>query len=608
MAKKIANLPKALRDRALPRVQPFLDRFARPVLAVVVVAAVSLFFYFSMSHTLRSFRGNYSGFIRISNQFGGEGNPLFRQDRAPLLFANSDFEYGTLENWQSDGDAFAFQPTLGDNLTARRFNIPSNHQGRYWIGTYEKYQGRPGEVPGTIQGDVPFGELTSVPFTIQEERIAFLVGGGEYKVFRSGLRTYVGLEVDGEIVRKASGRNSELMEMQVWDVARWRGKTARIIINDAHAPTPMVSFKHINADYFHYYRENPLQRSLLISPSGYDGQFFYLIAFDPFLQKFRDQPNRYYQILDEPAYRLSRIGFPLLVRAFSLGRAEWFPRTMVWLILLSYPLGAFFLVRILMHFGRSPLWGLFYLLIPGFQVSLHTALPEPISAALLLGGLFFCLRQRPLAALPFFALAVLVRETAALLVVLLIIHEIIRGSGARRVAMLAASLLPLVAWKAFLTWRLFPLYGWKTLWFSPGDFALPLSGFLDLFRAIRRGAYLEPVILPATVYPILLILVFAFAVYFLVRKPDFLSVGFFLYSLMSLLLNFEKIWCHVDNGVRTTYEAFLLLIVVFARGGRDERPPALAIAFLALCAGILFYDAYASLLAPVFRAGLLLSP
>ena len=74
-----------------------------------------------------------------------------------------DFETGNLLGWQASGRAFAFQPTLGDNPRARQ-REPANPQGRYWLGTYERYQGR-GE-PGATQGDEPQGTLTSIAFTV----------------------------------------------------------------------------------------------------------------------------------------------------------------------------------------------------------------------------------------------------------------------------------------------------------------------------------------------------------------------------------------------------------------------------------------------------------
>ena len=76
---------------------------------------------------------------------------------------NNDFETGDLTDWKMDdtkNNAFEFQPTWGDNPTARNRGQPSKHQGDWWIGTYEKYQGpikgkKLKQKPGDKQGDGP---------------------------------------------------------------------------------------------------------------------------------------------------------------------------------------------------------------------------------------------------------------------------------------------------------------------------------------------------------------------------------------------------------------------------------------------------------------------
>ena len=96
-----------------------------------------------------------------------------RSDIGDLLFENSDFETGDLANWKATGDTFDFQPTKDDNPMARRRKQPSKHQGEYWIGTFEKYNGKPEFRPGQTQGDRPTGTLTSVSFAVSRERINF---------------------------------------------------------------------------------------------------------------------------------------------------------------------------------------------------------------------------------------------------------------------------------------------------------------------------------------------------------------------------------------------------------------------------------------------------
>src|SRR5690242_18373914 len=65
---------------------------------------------------------------------------------------NLDFEDGTLRDWTAEGAAFRKQPIKGDTVSARRSDMRSQHQGNYWIGTFE------------IEGDAPQGTLTSAPF------------------------------------------------------------------------------------------------------------------------------------------------------------------------------------------------------------------------------------------------------------------------------------------------------------------------------------------------------------------------------------------------------------------------------------------------------------
>ena len=101
---------------------------------------------------------------------------------------NNDFETGDLTDWEEKtGDAFDFQPTWGDNPTARDRGQPSQHQGDWWLGLAEKYQGpdkgaklgqKAGGLAGNDQPDLPQGTLTSIEFTIVGETMNFLMGGG----------------------------------------------------------------------------------------------------------------------------------------------------------------------------------------------------------------------------------------------------------------------------------------------------------------------------------------------------------------------------------------------------------------------------------------------
>lgn len=191
-----------------------------------------------------------------------------------------DFETGDLRGWTKTGNAFDFQPTLNDNPTARNRGQPSKHQGRYWIGTYERYQGRQGQKPGDVQDDGPTGILTSAPFSIPKGTLSFLVGGG------SGADTRVELLVAGESgglthsrlsaavlpkpVLSASGQNSETMRRVTWDLDPFAGKKGAIRIVDGSSG----GWGHINVDDFRFASrqagtsDGPARPQARISPSS----------------------------------------------------------------------------------------------------------------------------------------------------------------------------------------------------------------------------------------------------------------------------------------------------------------------------------------------------
>lgn len=177
----------------------------------------------------------------------------------PAAFAQTtgfslDFEEGSLRGWQRSGNAFDFQPTRGDNPTARHRGQPSKHQGQYWIGTYERYQGKSGEKAGSVQGDAPTGTLTSPTFTLPGGTLSFLVGGGSDFSTRVELVIIKGTgEFNETRVFHASGKNNETMRRVRWNLSPHANQQARLRIVDASAG----GWGHINADDFRFSASPP---------------------------------------------------------------------------------------------------------------------------------------------------------------------------------------------------------------------------------------------------------------------------------------------------------------------------------------------------------------
>ncbi|MGF1582071.1 MAG: PVC-type heme-binding CxxCH protein [Gemmataceae bacterium] len=158
---------------------------------------------------------------------GSNGRPL-----------NLDFEKGNLTDWLVEGKAFVGQPIKGDTVYPRRRDSRSRHQGKYWIGGYEKLQ------------DAPTGTLTSAPFKVTHPFAAFLVGGGPHQT-----QTCVELvrQDTNEVFFRTPGREREDMERMLVDLRKHEGKTIFIRLVDKHTG----HWGHINFDDFRFYKTKP---------------------------------------------------------------------------------------------------------------------------------------------------------------------------------------------------------------------------------------------------------------------------------------------------------------------------------------------------------------
>ena len=174
--------------------------------------------------------------------------------------------------------------------------------------------------------------------------------------------------------------------------------------------------------------------------SGYDGQFMYYFARDGWAAL----PH-----LDNPSYRLQRILYPALAWVLSAGDADALPWAMVATNAAAILVTTFLITRWLLSHGLSRWYGLVYPLFVGTLMSYSRDLTEPLACTFALGGTLCWLGERRAAAVCLLALAALARETTILFAVGLALAELVRGRWAR-IALLAATALPLLAWQVYL--------------------------------------------------------------------------------------------------------------------------------------------------------------
>ena len=171
----------------------------------------------------------------------------------------------------------------------------------------------------------------------------------------------------------------------------------------------------------HFARPAQLPHGIPVAPTyGYDGQFFYRLALNPFnLHRIA------YGITMDRPYRYMRIGYPALTWLVSLGQHFLVPIMLVAVNIaaigaLGY-LGALFAT----DGGRHALAGL---LMPGYFgliTSLSRDTAEPLAAVCLLAGLLAVRARRPVLAAALLAYGALTRETVMVAVAALAIMRVI---------------------------------------------------------------------------------------------------------------------------------------------------------------------------------------
>ncbi|TDE09666.1 GH116 family glycosyl hydrolase [Jiangella asiatica] len=143
-----------------------------------------------------------------------------------------DWERTTYAPWTATGTAFGSGPVTEAEAPAYfRREGPLNVNGQRFVTSHNWRDGGP-------PADDHEGTLTSAPFTIERRYLAANIAGGN--------RVDAGLKVvvDGEVVARLTGHNSEVMRAKAIDVSAYQGRTAVIELHDEG----IGGWAHVNCD------------------------------------------------------------------------------------------------------------------------------------------------------------------------------------------------------------------------------------------------------------------------------------------------------------------------------------------------------------------------
>jgi len=186
----------------------------------------------------------------------------------------------------------------------------------------------------------------------------------------------------------------------------------------------------------------------VVGGPGYDGQFYYRLAVDPFHLDGLTNGIR----IDSPV-RLQRIGYPFLSWLVSAGQSPLVPFALVLVNVLAVAALAGLGAALARSYGRAPAWGLLFCVFSGFVVTLARDLTELLAAALVVGALLALRGERPVTAGIILAGAVLTRETALILPVAILLASLRGGRWRAGLRPRRADLVWLLPVIAYVLWQ-----------------------------------------------------------------------------------------------------------------------------------------------------------
>ena len=190
---------------------------------------------------------------------------------------------------------------------------------------------------------------------------------------------------------------------------------------------------------------------------GYDGQFYYRLARSPLSDAARVDGVE----LDDPALRMSRIGYPTAVRVLSLGPLNTVT-SMAVINALAFAAAGAAGAALAVRAGRSFWMGLIFLAVPSMTYGSSMSLTDALAGALLVSALAALVGRRWILAALALSAAALTRESTLVLSVALLLTALLGArfgaskSDRRSQAIVAVTSIAVVSlWQAvvFLTWH-----------------------------------------------------------------------------------------------------------------------------------------------------------
>lgn len=189
--------------------------------------------------------------------------------------------------------------------------------------------------------------------------------------------------------------------------------------------------------------EGTLPHNLVVqvNSEGYDGQFYYMMALDPSLEKVHIE-----------SYFLQRILYPLLASILSFGIASIIPFSLLLLNYASIILSSYLLMLIIKKYQANLNLVLLWALNVGFLICVIRNLTEPLMILFVVMAIYFMEEQKYSISMIALALAILTKESVLLLYVSLLLYFLIKLEF-NKLKLYLLAIIPFLIWEIMLIFK-----------------------------------------------------------------------------------------------------------------------------------------------------------
>jgi hypothetical protein len=297
--------------------------------------------------------------------------------------------------------------------------------------------------------------------------------------------------------------------------------------------------------------------------AGYDGQFYYRLALDPF-----NWNKTAFGITMDQSYRYTRIGYPILAWLVSVGQHQLVPVALVAVNLLGVAAMAFLGGMFARDAGRHALWGLAFAAYFGLVISVGRDTAEPMAEACMLGGLLAYRREKYLLTTAAFAVGAITRETILLAPAAIAVTRLVAMARRRARPALAdlTWIVPAVVYGIVELAVHFAVKGeFPLLANGQRNLATPFTALVDALRFDIHHidtAHLSPIDIALLEYATLGIFILAgLAVLLVTTAPVHERLAFVFFVLQLGLLS-SQIWTSTFGDGRSLIEPYLMALIL----------------------------------------------